>query len=174
MDEKLYSLAEAVGQALNSKGILMATAESCTGGWVAKCMTDVPGSSAWFDSGFTVYNSEAKQQMLRVPAAIIETNGEVSEATVHAMAEGAIAQSRASVSVAISGVAGPGDESDEKPHGTVWFAWCIADREDGVTTNSRTTTCLVHFNGNRESVRRQAVATSLQGILDLLENNAIA
>jgi nicotinamide-nucleotide amidase len=174
MDEKLYALAKAVGQVLNSKGILMATAESCTGGWVAKCMTDVPGSSAWFDSGFTVYNREAKQRMLNVPAAIIESNGEVSEATVHAMAQGAIAQSRASVSVAISGVAGPGDESDEKPHGTVWFAWCIAERVEGVIGHYRTTSFLEHFSGNRESVRRQAVATSLQGILDLMENNAAA
>jgi nicotinamide-nucleotide amidase len=112
--------------------------------------------------------------MLRVPAAIIETNGEVSEATVHAMAEGAIAQSRASVSVAISGVAGPGDESDEKPQGTVWFAWCIVDRETSATANSRTTSYLAHFSGNRESVRRQAVEKALQGMLDLLEKNAIA
>ena len=173
MDEKLYSLAEALGQVLNSKGILMATAESCTGGWVAKCMTDVPGSSAWFDSGFTVYNREAKEQMLGVPATLIESNGEVSEATVHAMAEGAIAQSRASVSVAISGVAGPGDESDEKPHGTVWFAWCIAERADGISASSRTTSCLEHFGGDRESVRRQAVGRALQGTLDFLDNNTV-
>lgn len=172
MDNTLYALAERVGQALNSKGIFMATAESCTGGWVAKCMTDVPGSSAWFDCGFTVYNREAKQQMLRVPAALIDANGEVSEQTVEAMAEGAIAQSRAAVTVAISGIAGPGGGSEEKPVGTVCFAWCIADRVAGVMRNSKTTSCREQFSGDREAVRRQAVERALHGLLDLVENNA--
>lgn len=172
MDKRLYSLAERLGQALNRKGVYMATAESCTGGWVAKCMTDVPGSSAWFDCGFTVYNREAKQQMLRVPAALIDANGEVSEATVRAMAEGAIAQSRAAVTVAISGIAGPGGGSDEKPVGTVCFGWCIADRVAGVMRNSRTSSCREVFSGDREAVRRQAVERALQGALELLENNA--
>lgn len=172
MDKTLYTLAERVGHALNSKGIFMATAESCTGGWVAKCMTDVPGSSAWFDCGFTVYNREAKQQMLRVPAALIDTNGEVSEATVRAMAEGAIAQSRAAVTVAISGIAGPGGGSEEKPVGTVCFGWCIADRVAGVMRNSKTSSCREVFSGDREAVRRQAVERALQGVLDLLEDHA--
>ena len=174
MDKTLYSLAERVGQALSSKGIFMATAESCTGGWVAKCMTDVPGSSAWFDCGFTVYNRQAKQQMLGVPASVIDSNGEVSEKTVEAMAEGAIAQSRAAVTVAISGIAGPGGGSEEKPLGTVCFAWCIADRIDGVMRNSKTASCREQFSGDREAVRRQAVERALQGVLDLLENNAAA
>lgn len=172
MDKTLYSLAEAVGQALNSKGIFMATAESCTGGWVAKCMTDVPGSSAWFDCGFTVYNREAKQQMLGVPTAVIDAHGEVSEATVEAMAEGAIAQSRAAVTVAVSGIAGPGGGSEEKPVGTVYFAWCIADRVAGVMRNSKTTSCREVFDGDREAVRRQAVERALQGVLDLLADHA--
>ena len=174
MDKTLYLLAERVGQALNSKGLYMATAESCTGGWVAKCMTDVPGSSAWFDCGFTVYNREAKQQMLRVPATLIDANGEVSEATVEAMAEGAIAQSRAAVTVAISGIAGPGGGSEEKPVGTVCFGWCIADRVSGVMRNSKTSSCREHFSGDRDSVRRQAVERALQGVLDILDNNASA
>lgn len=174
MDKSLYSLAERVGQALNSRGIVMATAESCTGGWVAKCMTDVPGSSAWFDCGFTVYNRDAKQQILGVPAAVIDANGEVSEATVEAMAEGAIAQSRAAITVAISGIAGPSGGTGEKPVGTVCFAWCLADRVAGVMHNSRTISCRELFSGDREAVRRQAVEKGLQGVLDILQNHASA
>ena len=169
MDKLLTSLAERVGQALNSKGLYMATAESCTGGWVAKCMTDVAGSSAWFDCGFTVYNRQAKQQMLGVPVATIDANGEVSEATVEAMAEGAVAHSRAAVTVAISGIAGPGGGSDEKPVGTVCFAWCLVDRVAGVMRNSRTVSCSEKFEGDRDAVRRQAVERALQGVLDILE-----
>lgn len=172
MDKILYSLAERVGQALNSKGIYLATAESCTGGWLSKIVTDIPGSSSWFDCGFVVYNREAKQQMLRVPAALIDANGEVSEQTVEAMAEGAIAQSRAAVTVAISGIAGPGGGSEAKPVGTVCLAWCIADRVAGVMRNSKTTSCREQFSGDREAVRRQAVERALQGLLDLVENTA--
>ena len=174
MDKSLYSLAERVGQALNARGIFLATAESCTGGWVAKCMTDVPGSSAWFDCGFTVYNRNAKQQMLGVPAAVIDANGEVSEATVEAMAEGAIAQSRAAITVAISGIAGPNGGTSEKPVGTVCFAWCLADRVAGVMHNSRTISCRELFSGDREAVRRQAVEKGLQGVLDILQDHASA
>ncbi|MDT8403813.1 CinA family protein [Sulfuriflexus sp.] len=174
MDKSLYSLAERVGQALNGQGIVMATAESCTGGWVAKCMTDVPGSSAWFDCGFTVYNRDAKQQILGVPAAVIDVNGEVSEATVEAMAEGAIAQSRAAITVAISGIAGPSGGTREKPVGTVCFAWCLADRVAGVMHNSRTISCRELFSGDREAVRRQAVEKGLQGVLDILQDHASA
>jgi len=174
MDKSLYSLAERVGQALNARGIFLATAESCTGGWVAKCMTDVPGSSSWFDCGFTVYNRDAKQQMLGVPAAVIDANGEVSEATVEAMAEGAIAQSRAAITVAISGIAGPNGGTSEKPVGTVCFAWCLADRVAGVMHNSRTISCRELFSGDREAVRRQAVEKGLQGVLDILQDHASA
>lgn len=171
-DQSLQMLATRLGEALCARGIFLATAESCTGGWLSKVVTDIPGSSSWFDCGFVVYNREAKQQMLGVPAALIDANGEVSEATVEAMAEGAIAQSRAAVTVAISGIAGPGGGSEEKPLGTVCLAWCIADRINGVMRNSKTTNCRELFSGDREAVRRQAVARGLQGVLDLLENHA--
>jgi nicotinamide-nucleotide amidase len=173
-DKNLQILAARLGEALCARGIFFAAAESCTGGWLSKVVTDIPGSSSWFDCGFVVYNRAAKQQMLGVPAAVIDANGEVSEATVEAMAEGAIAQSRAAVTVAISGIAGPSGGSEEKPVGTVYFAWCIADRVAGVMRNNKTLSCREVFSGDRESVRRQAVARALQGVLDLLEDHAAA
>ena len=112
-DQALQELASQLGEVLSEQGALLATAESCTGGWVAKCLTDVPGSSKWFDRGYVVYNGQAKQQMLGVPAAIIEANGEVSEAVVRSLAEGVLANSNASISLSISGMAGPGGGSDD-------------------------------------------------------------
>lgn len=170
MQEDLYTLAESVGKALTAQGIYLATAESCTGGWLAKCVTDVAGSSAWFDCGFIVYNREAKQQLLGVPASVIDANGEVSEATVAALAEGALAKSRAAISVAISGIAGPGGGSEEKPVGTVCFAWSLADMVAGVVRNVRTQTHQACFTGDREAVRHQAVACALNGVLSLLQD----
>lgn len=170
MQEDLYRLAESVGKVLTSQGIYLATAESCTGGWLAKCVTDVAGSSAWFDCGFIVYNRDAKQQLLGVPASVIDAHGEVSEATVAALAEGVLAKSRAGISVAISGIAGPGGGSDEKPVGTVWFAWSRADKVAGVVRRLKTTSEMQCFSGDRKAVRQQAVACALKGVLSLLQD----
>jgi len=167
MDTELYQLAEQVAAKMTETGQWLGTAESCTGGWVAKSLTDVAGSSQWFERGYVVYNGLAKQQMLGVPKAIIEENGEVSEAVVRALAEGVLAKSNASVSLSISGIAGPGGGSAEKPVGTVWFAWSVADKVVGVVRGIKTTTGVQCFSGDRESVRRQAVMHALQGVLAL-------
>ena len=155
---ELKKLSARVGETLQRRGWMAATAESCTGGWIAKCMTDVAGSSAWFDRGFVTYSNAAKQDMLGVDAAVLESEGAVSEATVAAMVRGALAHSRADIAVAVSGIAGPGGGRPGKPVGTVCFAWAT---RDGL---HRVTTC--HFEGDREAVRRQSVAHALQGLLD--------
>jgi len=167
MDKELYQLAEKVAAKLIKTSHWLGTAESCTGGWVAKCLTDVPGSSQWFDRGYVVYNGQAKHQMLGVPTTIIEKNGEVSEAVVRALAEGVLAKSNASISIAISGIAGPGGGTDEKPVGTVWFAWSYADKVAGVVRSVKTTANTQCFKGDREAVRRQAVIHAMQGVLAL-------
>jgi len=168
MDTELYQLAEQVAEKLAETGDWLGTAESCTGGWVAKCMTDVPGSSAWFERGYVVYNGLAKQQMLDVPRSVIEENGEVSESVVRFLSEGVLAKSNASVSLAISGIAGPGGGSGEKPVGTVWFAWSRADKVAGVVRGVKTVTEMQCFSGDREAVRKQAVVNAMNGVLNLL------
>ncbi|MCK4742880.1 MAG: nicotinamide-nucleotide amidohydrolase family protein [Sulfuriflexus sp.] len=168
MDKELYQLAEQVAAKLVETGDRLGTAESCTGGWVAKCLTDIPGSSGWFERGYVVYNGLAKQQMLGVPAATIEENGEVSEAVVRSLAEGVLANSNASISLSISGIAGPGGGSAEKPVGTVWFAWSHADKVAGVVRGVKTTAETQCFSGDREAVRRQAVIHVMQGVLNIL------
>jgi nicotinamide-nucleotide amidase len=155
---ELKKLAIRTGETLQRRGWMAATAESCTGGWIAKCMTDIAGSSAWFDRGFVTYSNAAKQEMLGVDAAVLESEGAVSEATVAAMVRGALAHSRADIAVAVSGIAGPGGGRPGKPVGTVCFAWAT---RDGL---QRLATC--HFEGDREAVRRQSVAHALQGLLD--------
>lgn len=139
----------------------MATAESCTGGWVAQAITAVPGSSAWFECGFVTYSNEAKQELLGVQAATLSTHGAVSEATVREMAAGALTRSRAEVACAISGIAGPSGGSAEKPVGTVCFAWAMVGR--AVETAS------LHFDGDRRAIRAQSVRAALQGLLDRLQ-----
>jgi len=168
MNTELFQLAEKVAAKLLKTSDWLGTAESCTGGWVAKCLTDVPGSSQWFDRGYVVYNGQAKQQMLGVPIDVIKDNGEVSEPVVRALAEGVIANSNASVSVAISGIAGPGGGSDEKPVGTVWFAWSQADKVAGVVRGVKTKADVQCFTGDREAVRKQAVMHAMQGVLNIL------
>ena len=157
---ELQELAKQVGAALKAHQIMLATAESCTGGWVAREITAVPGSSHWFDRGFITYTNLSKQQMLGVRPETIESNGAVSEQTVREMAEGALRHSQAKISVAISGIAGPGGGSEAKPVGTVCLAWA----KGGAQVSSKTE----HFQGDRESVREQAVAIALQGLLDIL------
>ncbi len=159
-DGELTALAERVANALLRQEFMLATAESCTGGWVAKVCTDLAGSSRWFERGFVTYSNEAKQELLGVSVETLAACGAVSEATVEAMAQGALARSRAQVSLAISGIAGPGGATPGKPVGTVWLAW--ARRDNGITTQQ------LRFDGDREAVRRQAVARALAGVLDVL------
>lgn len=156
----LNALAEQVGSSLAQRGWMLSTAESCTGGWVAKVVTDIAGSATWFDRGFVTYSNAAKQDMLGVDPSVLEGHGAVSEPTVRAMAEGALAHSGAHVSVAISGIAGPGGGTPEKPVGMVWFAWSVRDAE--------THAVLKHFNGDRNAIREQSVVFALRGVVAAL------
>jgi nicotinamide-nucleotide amidase len=158
--DALDELAGRVGSLLLERSRWLATAESCTGGWVAKCITDIAGSSAWFDRGFVTYSNRAKQDMLGVTAATLADHGAVSEATVGAMAQGALTRSAADIAVAVSGIAGPGGAVPGKPVGTVCFAWLVAGGAPRVETRQ--------FDGDREAVRRQAVARALEGLVDVL------
>ena len=160
MEEELAEVARQLGERLLTKGLRMATAESCTGGWVAKVLTDIAGSSAWFERGFVTYSNAAKQELLGVLPETIAADGAVSEPVVREMVRGAIARSAADLALAVSGIAGPGGGSAEKPVGTVWFAWGCANRP--------VVTRLVHFSGDREQIRRQAVRVALQGASELI------
>ncbi len=157
-DHELDALARRVGEALANRRLWLATAESCTGGWIAEAVTAVAGSSGWFDRGFVTYSNDAKADMLGVRATTLETHGAVSEATVGEMAAGALDHSRADLAVAVSGVAGPGGGSPAKPVGTVCLAWARRDGPTGVVT--------VHLDGDRAAVRRQTVILALQGVLE--------
>jgi len=160
----LDTLAAQVGDRLLRRGLMLAIAESCTGGWVAQAITAISGSSQWFERGFVTYSNAAKMELLGVQAATLEQHGAVSEATVREMAEGALRHSHAQVAVAVSGVAGPGGGSLEKPVGTVCLAWAGG----GADTRAE---CRM-FLGNREAVRRQAVAAVLEGLVDRLRDQS--
>ena len=138
---------------------MLATAESCTGGMIAAACTDLSGSSQWFERGFVTYSNEAKAEMLAVPPGLIEEHGAVSEPVARAMADGALAHSRAQVSLAVTGVAGPTGGTEAKPVGTVWFAWCV-----GGETHSE----MQHFAGDRAAVRVATVRYALKRLLNLL------
>ena len=153
-DSELMQLSEQVGQALKARGATVTTAESCTGGWVAKVITDIAGSSAWFERGFVTYSNEAKAQMIGVREETLAQHGAVSEPVVVEMAIGALKAARADYAVSISGIAGPDGGSDEKPVGTVWCAFATA-RGEGITRRE----C---FSGARDAVRRQGTAYALQ------------
>ncbi len=155
-----FTLSARVGEALLARGWQLATAESCTGGAIAAAITDIAGSSHWFDRGFVTYSNQAKQDMLGVRAATLETAGAVSEATVVEMASGALARSQAQLTLAVSGIAGPGGGSVEKPVGTVCLAWAVEGEPPLVRTE--------HFAGDRAAVRAQTVEHALQGVLDML------
>lgn len=157
----MWDIARKVGQELASRGMSMATAESCTGGWIAQEVTAVSGSSAWFECGFVTYSNKAKHIMLGVDVAVIDTYGAVSEEVVIQMAEGALQKSEAGIAVAVSGVAGPAGGSAEKPVGTVWLAWAMHGKP--------TVTLLNRFDGDREEVRHQSVQKALEGVLDCIE-----
>jgi nicotinamide-nucleotide amidase len=152
-------LAAELGRALLARGWRITAAESCTGGLIAGAITDVAGSSEWFERGFVTYSNAAKEEMLGVARAMLDEHGAVSEPVARAMAEGALARSSADCAVSVTGVAGPGGGTPAKPVGMVCFAWA---RRDGATS-SRTH----HFAGNRGDVRAASVATALQGVLDL-------
>jgi nicotinamide-nucleotide amidase len=159
-DVELKRLAERVGRHLLKARRHAATAESCTGGWIAKALTDIPGSSDWFAEGFVTYSNESKVRRLGVSRAVLQRHGAVSEATVRAMAAGALRRSNAQVAVAVTGIAGPGGAAPGKPVGTVWLGW--ATRHGGAI---RVATALRRFRGDRESVRRKTVRAALQGLL---------
>ncbi len=161
-NERLQRLAAGIGERLLARKLLLATAESCTGGWVSQAITAIAGSSAWFDCGFVTYSNEAKQQLLDVPAGLLEIGGPgaVSEETVLAMTAGAIANSRARVAVAVSGIAGPDGGSADKPVGTVWIAW---------QWEQRRLARKFQFNGDRTAVREASVLAALEGLLALLD-----
>ena len=158
----LELLAADLGVVLAQRGERLACAESCTGGWVAQCITAIGGSSAWFERGFVTYSNEAKESMLGVPQDTLLAQGAVSEATAAAMALGTLTNSRADWSLAVTGIAGPSGGSPEKPVGTVCFAWA---GPNGVLT---TETC--HFQGDRQAIRAQSVAWALRGVSALLSS----
>lgn len=158
----MIKLASEVGAALKAQGMMLATAESCTGGGVACAVTEIAGSSAWFDRGFVTYTNQAKIEMLGVSSDTLARFGAVSEVTVREMVEGALRHSDAHIALAVSGIAGPGGGSAEKPVGTVWFAWGV---RDGV--------CIARLHqlaGDRAGIRTQAVRIALQGVLELLDS----
>jgi nicotinamide-nucleotide amidase len=159
-DVELAALATRVGEALKAQGLMLATAESCTGGWIAQACTAVPGSSGWFERGFVTYTYISKREMLGVSQETLGSCGAVSEQTVREMVAGALANSHAQVAVAVSGTAGPAGGTPQKPVGTVCFAWAVK--------NGEPRSALRHFSGDREAIRRKAVRHALEGILALL------
>jgi len=160
-DENLQLASNHLAALIEQQGLTLATAESCTGGWVAKVLTDRPGSSAYMMAGLVTYSNEAKQMILGVDAQVLDEHGAVSEPVVRQMVAGAVRATGADVAVAISGIAGPGGGSEEKPVGTVWFAWGSGP--------GHMETSVQHFGGDREAVRRQAVLYALQGVTRFLE-----
>jgi nicotinamide-nucleotide amidase len=154
---ELAALVQQVAQALSQQGWMLATAESCTGGMIAAACTDLAGSSAWFDRGVVSYSNEAKSELLGVPAALIAQHGAVSEPVARAMAEGMLQRSKAHVAVAVTGIAGPGGGTPDKPVGTVWLAW--ARQGDG------TSACQILAPGDRAAVRRATCRQALAGLL---------
>jgi nicotinamide-nucleotide amidase len=156
----MIDLATRVGRALESKGLLLVTAESCTGGGVSQAITEIPGSTGWFDCGFVTYSNASKTGMLDVPAALIAQFGSVSEEVAAAMTEGALANSNADIAVSTTGIAGPSGAVPGKPVGTVCFGW---------TRGDTTYTERLVFAGDRQAVREQTVAHALKGLLRFIE-----
>ncbi|MEZ2417989.1 CinA family protein [Luteibacter sp. RCC_6_2] len=160
-DAELITLAQDVAAAALERRVTVATAESCTGGWIAKTLTDLAGSSAWFEAGVVSYSYSAKEALLGVNPRTLERTGAVSEETVLEMVSGALARYGAGVAVAVTGIAGPSGGTPEKPVGTVWIGW----KRRGGYAHAR----LYHFDGDREAVRRQTVAAALVGMTDELK-----
>jgi len=156
-------LVERLASELTSHNAYIATAESCTGGWIAKVLTDMPGSSTWFEYGFVSYGNNAKATMLNVDLALIEEHGAVSSEVAEAMVVGALEASGAQLALAVTGIAGPEGGTPDKPIGTVWFAFAAVGK--GVVSACQ------HFEGDRDTVRRQTVSTALSGVLKYLEKS---
>ena len=163
MKSEIEIWARKLGEKLQAHDIVVATAESCTGGGVAYAITEISGSSAWFDRGFVTYTNQAKQQMLGVPSELILNHGAVSGEVVAAMAAGALAYSSAQLSVAISGIAGPLGGTAEKPVGTVWMGWARSGGEAQVRTHR------FQFAGDRQQVREQAIVMALRGMCEFIQ-----
>ena len=161
-DAELGEIATRVGDHLRSGARRITTAESCTGGWIGKALTDVPGSSQWFETGYICYGNDAKIALLGVSPTELVAHGAVSETVVKAMALGALQRAGADVAVAVSGIAGPDGGTPEKPVGTVWIAWAWR-RGPSIAAAAR----LERYTGDRDAVRRQAVSASLTGVLEL-------
>jgi nicotinamide-nucleotide amidase len=160
--DSIEQLSNSVARLLLRKGLRLAVAESCTGGWAAMALTAVPGSSEWFDRGYVTYSNRSKQQMLGVSEATLQRHGAVSEQTVAEMTAGTLAASDTDLALAISGIAGPGGGTADKPVGTVCFAWQRSQQHP--------LTACHWFAGDRQAVRRQAVVQALQGLIDLVEH----
>ena len=160
--ENIPALVEALARELKARGLMMATAESCTGGLIAGACTEVSGSSEWFERGFVTYSNDAKSELLGVPMALIDQHGAVSEPVARAMAAGAMAHSPAQLAVAVTGVAGPTGGSAEKPVGTVWFGWATPE---GVFTEHQ------RFDGDRAAVRQATVQHALSGLLQRISSS---
>lgn len=158
-DAGLARLAQAAGERLQAAHLMLVTAESCTGGWIAKTVTDIPGSSAWFDCGLAAYSYEAKQALLGVRPQTLEEHGAVSRETALEMVSGALVSSGAGIAVAVTGIAGPGGGTEDKPVGTVWIAW---KRRGGYPAATQ-----YHFQGDRDAIRRCTVAAALAGLGDI-------
>ena len=158
-DAGLLALATDVGETLRAQRQTLVTAESCTGGWIAKTVTDIAGSSEWFDCGIVAYSYEAKQALLGVNPSTLEAHGAVSRETAIEMVSGALVHSGAGVAIAVTGIAGPGGGTQDKPVGTVWIGW---KRRGGYPRAE-----VFQFDGDREAVRRQTVAAALQGLRSL-------
>lgn len=157
---ELSQLTQQLAEHLRGNNLNLITAESCTGGWIAKCCTDLAGSSSWFEGGMVSYSNAAKHSMLSVPETLIDTYGAVSIEVAEAMAAGALRNSNARIALAVTGVAGPGGGSVDKPVGTVCFGW--ARYTDGIIETISAREC---FTGNREAVRRQTIKRAMNGIL---------
>ena len=161
-DDALLKLVAQVGQHLSETGRQLVTAESCTGGWIAKVLTDLPGSSHFYLGGAVTYSNALKQSLLHVNELTLQTHGAVSEATVREMACGALMQLGGDLSVAVSGIAGPSGALPDKPVGTVWFAWAVR-RQESIECTVR----LKQFAGDRQAVRRASVAEALRGVIEV-------
>lgn len=161
-DAALRTLSESVAGVLRARGQMLATAESCTGGWIAKACTDITGSSDWFEVAAVTYSNRAKQSLLGITSATLEKHGAVSRECALEMVAGVLARFGASIAVAVTGIAGPGGGTPDKPVGTVWIAW---QRRGGAAQAE-----LFHFDGDRDAVRRQTVAAALEGIRKILTN----
>ena len=161
MSASTVKLVERLATALLRNQLRVATAESCTGGLIAKTFTDLAGSSNWFDRGFVTYSNQAKSEMLAVPASIIEDYGAVSEPVATAMASGVLSRSRADYAVSVTGVAGPGGGSDDKPVGTVWIA---------VASTERLVSKRYQFDGDRQAIREATLRSAIEALLDLIDS----